>query len=175
MKKAGFSKQYLLQALVLVGFVLFPILGDLYFTEQLTVYFTLGIFAMSLGLIWGHAGIISFGHAVFFGLGGYFMTLVTKQMIPYMTAFHSTYVGLIFAISMPAALAAIIGYFLFPTKMVGPFFAIIMLAISIIFERIAVDWYYVGGFNGIFGIPPSDSVFLGCSPIQLPIKLYSTM
>jgi urea ABC transporter permease protein UrtC len=112
------------------------------------------MFAMSLDIIWGYVGIFSFGHAVFFGLGGYFMTLITKQMIPFMMTFHSTYSGLIFAIGMPALFAMLLGYFLFYSRIAGPYFAILMLAIAVIFERIAVDWYFVGGFNGIFDIPP---------------------
>jgi urea ABC transporter permease protein UrtC len=148
------NRRKLFQAIFLVGFLLYPIFGDEYSTEQMSQYFIYGIFAMSLDLIWGYVGIFSFGHAVFFGLGGYFMTLVTKQMIPYMTFFHSTYAGLIFGIGMPALLAVLLGYFLFYSRIAGPYFAIIMLAIAVIFERIATDWYYVGGFNGIFDIPP---------------------
>ena len=148
------NRKRLFQAIFLLGFLLFPIFGDEYSLEQLSQYFIYGIFAMSLDLIWGYVGIISFGHALFFGLGGYFMTLVTKQMIPYLTFFHSTYAGLIFGIGLPALLAVLLGYFLFYSRIAGPYFAIIMLAIAVIFERIATDWYYVGGFNGIFDIPP---------------------
>ena len=148
------NRRKLFQAIFLLGFLLYPIFGDEYSIEQVSQYFIYGTFAMSLDLIWGYVGIISFGHAVFFGLGGYFMTLVTKQMIPYISAFHSTYAGLIFGIGMPAIFAVLVGYFLFYSRIAGPYFAIIMLAIAVIFERIAVDWYYVGGFNGIFDIPP---------------------
>ena len=136
------------------GFLGFPAFGDEYSIGQFTQYFIYGIFAMSLDIIWGYVGIFSFGHAVFFGLGGYIMTLVTKQMIPFMTALHSTYFGLMLGVAIPALLAMFLGYFLFYSGIAGPYFAILMLAISVIFERIAVNWYYVGGFNGIFSIPP---------------------
>jgi urea ABC transporter permease protein UrtC len=155
------NRRRLFQAIFLLGFLLYPIFGDEYSVEQLSQYFIYGIFAMSLDLIWGYVGIISFGHALFFGLGGYFMTLITKQMIPYLTFFHSTYAGLIFGIGMPALLAVLLGYFLFYSRIAGPYFAIIMLAIAVIFERIATDWYYVGGFNGIFDIPPLTLSFPG--------------
>ena len=71
------NRRRLFQAIFLIGFLLYPIFGDEYSVEQLSQYFIYGIFAMSLDLIWGYVGIISFGHALFFGLGGYFMTLVT--------------------------------------------------------------------------------------------------
>lgn len=171
------SRKELFQAIFLVGFLLYPIFGDEYSTEQLSQYFIYGIFAMSLDLIWGYVGIISFGHAVFFGLGGYFMTLITKQMIPFVTFFHSTYAGLIVGIAMPALLAVLLGYFLFYSRIAGPYFAIIMLAIAVIFERIATDWYYVGGFNGIFDIPPLTLSVPGLFAYEIihPILLYYTI
>jgi urea transport system permease protein len=148
------DRRRLFQAIFLLAFLVFPLFGDEYIIGQLPQFLIYGIFAMSLDLIWGYVGIISFGHAVFFGLGGYLMALVTKQMIPFITAIHSTYAGFIFAIGVPALFAVFLGYFLFYSRIAGPYFAIVMLSIAVIFERIAVDWYYVGGFNGIFSIPP---------------------
>ncbi|MCK4783090.1 MAG: branched-chain amino acid ABC transporter permease [Desulfobacteraceae bacterium] len=177
-KAKGFSqlrkRRVMSQVIFLLGFIIYPIFGQEYAIEQVTQYFIYGIFAMSLDIIWGYVGIFSFGHAVFFGLGGYFMTLVTKQMIPYITVFHSTYAGLIFGIGMPALFAVLLGYFLFYSRIAGPYFAILMLAIAVIFERIAVDWYYVGGFNGIFNIPPITLSIPGVFAYEIthPIMLY---
>ena len=177
-KAKGFSqlrkRRVMSQVIFLLGFLIYPIFGQEYAIEQVTQYFIYGIFAMSLDIIWGYVGIFSFGHAVFFGLGGYFMTLVTKQMIPYITVFHSTYAGLIFGIGMPALFAVLLGYFLFYSRIAGPYFAILMLAIAVIFERIAVDWYYVGGFNGIFNIPPITLSIPGVFAYEIthPIMLY---
>ena len=177
-KAKGFSqlrkRRVISQVIFLLGFLIYPIFGQEYAIEQVTQYFIYGIFAMSLDIIWGYVGIFSFGHAVFFGLGGYFMTLVTKQMIPYITVFHSTYAGLIFGIGMPALFAVLLGYFLFYSRIAGPYFAILMLAICVIFERIAVDWYYVGGFNGIYDIPPLTLSIPGIFAFEIiqPILLY---
>ena len=177
-KAKGFSqlrkRRVIYQVIFLLGFLIYPIFGQEYAIEQVTQYFIYGIFAMSLDIIWGYVGIFSFGHAVFFGLGGYFMTLVTKQMIPYITVFHSTYAGLIFGIGMPALFAVLLGYFLFYSRIAGPYFAILMLAICVIFERIAVDWYYVGGFNGIYDIPPLTLSIPGIFAFEIiqPILLY---
>ena len=177
-KAKGFSqlrkRRVISQVIFLLGFLIYPIFGQEYAIEQVTQYFIYGIFAMSLDIIWGYVGIFSFGHAVFFGLGGYFMTLVTKQMIPYITVFHSTYAGLIFGIGMPALFAVLLGYFLFYSRIAGPYSAILMLAICVIFERIAVDWYYVGGFNGIYDIPPLTLSIPGIFAFEIiqPILLY---
>jgi urea transport system permease protein len=45
-------------------------------------YLTYGMFALSLALIWGGAGILSFGQAIFFGIGAYSMALVTLGKLP---------------------------------------------------------------------------------------------
>ena len=39
-----------------------------------------GLFAMSLSLVWGRAGLLTFGHAVFFGIGGYGMAFLTMGL-----------------------------------------------------------------------------------------------
>lgn len=168
------NRRVISQTVFLIAFLIYPLFGDEYAVDQFTQYFIYGIFAMSLDIIWGYVGIFSFGHAVFFGLGGYFMTLVTKQMIPLIIAFHSTYAGLILGIGMPALFAVLLGYFLFYSRIAGPYFAILMCAIAVIFERIAVDWYYVGGFNGIINIPPLTLSITGLFNYEIiqPTLLY---
>jgi len=53
-----------------------------------------------------------------------------------------------------ALFAVVVGYFLFYGRLSGPYLGIVTLAIAVIVERIAVDWYYIGGYNGLFSIPP---------------------
>ena len=63
---------------------------------QLAQYMAYGIFAMGLAFIWGQAGILSFGQAIFFGIGGYCMGLVTLGQLPLVG--DSTFVGLLLAL-----------------------------------------------------------------------------
>jgi urea transport system permease protein len=110
---------------------------------------------MSLSLVWGYAGILCFGHAVFFGLGAYTMALTTKSMIPGISGFMTASVMAIsLSILVAAIFAAILGYFLFYGRLSGPYLGIVTLAIAVIAERIAVKWYYIGGFNGLINVPP---------------------
>ena len=67
--------------------------------------------AMSLALIWGRAGLLCFGQAMFFGIGAYAMAISTKGMAG--EALASTYVGLLLAIGAAGLFAAVLGYFLF--------------------------------------------------------------
>ena len=110
---------------------------------------------MSLSLVWGYAGILCFGHAAFFGLGAYIMAVVTKGMAPCITGILTTsLVGLVLSVLGVFIFAVVLGYFLFYGRLSGPYLGVVTLSIAIVMERIAVKWYYIGGFNGLINIPP---------------------
>ena len=58
-------------ALALAGLVLFPLAGGDFYTQMVTRMMILAIFAMSLDLLQGVTGLVSLGHAAYFGLAGY--------------------------------------------------------------------------------------------------------
>jgi len=157
-------------AVLFAALALTPLSGDLYLLTQLTQLLVYGIFAMSLSLIWGHVGILCFGQAIFFGLGGYIMALVTKGMVPGMTGWlASSCSGLILAIFVTVFFALALGYFLFYGRLSGPYLGIVTLAISVLMERIAVNWYYIGGYNGLTSVPALN--FFGFELLD-PNELY---
>ena len=135
--------------------IILPLIGDDYLIVQLTQYLVYGIFAIGLSLVWGYGGILCFGHAVFFGLGAYVMALTAKGMIPGISGILTTsLVGIIMAVVVVALFAVVLGYFLFYGRLSGPYLGIVTLAIAVIAERIAVKWYYIGGYNGLVNVPP---------------------
>lgn len=122
---------------------------------SLSIYFSYALFAASLAFIWGHVGLLSLGHAVFFGAGAYAMSVVTLGKLPGLAWLISTWLGLAAALLVPALLAWAIGLFLFSSRnLQGPFFGIITLAIGVIAERLAINWDYLGGLNGLMSVPP---------------------
>jgi urea transport system permease protein len=130
-----------------------PLLGGAYAVAQLTTYVIYGILAMSLALIWGRAGLLCFGQAMFFGIGAYAMAISTKGMAG--NALASTYLGLLLAIGAAGLFAAALGYFLFWGRgLSGPYLAIVTLAIALILERLLNNWYALGGYNGLLDVPP---------------------
>jgi branched-chain amino acid transport system permease protein/urea transport system permease protein len=135
---------HLIRLIVLLVFALIPLTGNDYLTVQLTQYMVYGIFAMSLSLLWGYAGILCFGHAIFFGIGAYVMALITKGMMPGFTGFFaSTWIGLLLAVLSVALFAFVLGYFLFYGRLSGPYLGIVTLAISVILElkrRVQNGW-----------------------------------
>ncbi len=140
------------------------VLGDWPIT-QLTQLVSYGIFAMSLAFIWGQAGLLCFGQAVFFGTGGYAMAAVTKGMIPALSS--GTVTGLALAAALPAAIALVAGRLMFAGKgLSGAYFAIVTLAAAAIVERAASHWAFIGGFNGLLDVPPL-TLRLGGRSIEL--------
>ena len=125
----------------------FPFLGANEFTVTLlTEGLIFGIWAMSLDLLAGFTGLMSFGHASGLGLGaytaGYFAQHVTSE----------------FLIALPAAeivvavLAVLLG--LVVGRISGVAFAIVTLAISQVLLQIGIAWLPVtGGMDGLIGVP----------------------
>jgi branched-chain amino acid transport system permease protein len=115
-------------------------------TTQMLVY---ALFAMSLNLILGFGGMVSFGHAAFFGVGAYTVALLMKK------AGMPLYVALAVAPITGAIAAAIIGWFC--VRLIGLYFAILTLAFSQLLFMVAFQWRdLTGGDDGIHGIPRPD-------------------
>jgi branched-chain amino acid transport system permease protein len=112
----------------------------------------MALFATSLNLILGFGGMVSFGHAAFFGVGAYTVALLMKK------AGVSLGLALMAAPFMAAIAAAIIGWFC--VRLIGLYFAILTLAFGQLLYMIAFQWYtFTGGDDGIHGIPKPE--FLG--------------
>jgi urea transport system permease protein len=111
-------------------------------------YMLFGMLALSLALLWGQVGIVSFGQAAFFALGAYAMGLAMHQTA---LPVNGAYLGLLTSLALGGALAGIIGYFLFSAGVRGAYFVIVTLALSIIVEQLAVSQSQItGGWNGMF-------------------------
>lgn len=109
------------------------------------------IFALGVDLLWGYGGILSFGQAFFFGLGGYAYALTMLHV----EHAAGVYPAFALALLLPTVVALGLGYYLFRGKVGGPFFAIITLALSLVATQTAISWYsFTQGYNGITGILP---------------------
>ncbi|MFO1349699.1 MAG: branched-chain amino acid ABC transporter permease [Gammaproteobacteria bacterium] len=110
-------------------------------------YLLFGVMAMSLGLLWGFVGILSFGQAAFFAIGAYTMGLAMQHEL----AINAGYVALILSLGIGALLAAVSGYFLFSAGVRATYFVLVTLALSILCEQITVSYSDItGGWNGLF-------------------------
>lgn len=130
--------------------LLVPFSGDFAFF-LFTQALIFGIFALSADLIWGITGVMTFGHAVFFGLGAYLMTGVLRLAS---IGGGEVYLGLLTATLIPALIGLVIAGVLFYQEVDDMHFTIITLAVAIIAEQTAVSWRSLtGGYDGIIGIP----------------------
>ena len=106
------------------------------------------LFATSLHFIMGPAGMHSFGHAAYFGLGAYAAALLMRSLSLPME------VALIGAPLVAALGAVIVGWF--SVRLSGVYLAMLTLAFSQIFWAIVYQWDdFTGGSNGVTGVWPS--------------------
>jgi branched-chain amino acid transport system permease protein len=100
--------------------------------------------AMSLNFLLGFTGVLSFGHAAYFGLGVYGAGLTIKYLVP------STLVGMAVGVSAGAGAAAVIGMLI--VRLRGIYFAMVTIAFGQVFYFIAFRWNSVtGGDDGLSG------------------------
>lgn len=132
---------------VFLLFALLPLITSGYPIYILPQYMMFGMLAMSLGLIWGFAGILSFGQAAFFALGAYAMGLAMQRGL----IVNPAYAGLLLAMIVGGAVALFTGYFLFSAGVRATHFVLVTLALSIIVEQLTVGQSQItGGWNGMF-------------------------
>ncbi len=124
-----------------------PLVVSGYVVYILPQYMLYGMLAMSLALLWGNVGILSFGQAAFFALGGYALGIAAKQPL----AVNPAYVGLFVGAASAALAAGVVGWFLFSAGVRDSYFVLVTLALSIIAEQVAVSQsQWTGGWNGLF-------------------------
>lgn len=128
---------------------------DLFAVISLTTAVSLAILALSLGLIWGYGGILCFGQTAFFGVGGYAYAIAALN-------FGGSTGAILLAVLVAAAVAAILGYFMFYGHLSDVYLAVITLTLTLILysviRRTSGPEYKIGiaklgGFNGI-NVPP---------------------
>ena len=104
----------------------------------------MGLAAMSLNFLLGFTGVLSFGHAAYFGLGAYGVGMTIKYLIP------STPLGILVGVVAGTLAACIIGALI--VKLRGVYFAMVTIAFGQVFYFIAFRWNSVtGGDDGLSG------------------------
>lgn len=139
----------LLIILVVAGAAaLLPSILSAYQLGLATRFLVFSILAISLDLLWGYGGVVSFGHAMFFGLGAYAVAIT----LTHVGGVAGTLLGLALGMAVPALLALALGLFLFYSRVSGVYFGIVTLALTVVFETIAiVSRDFTGGLDGLYG------------------------
>ncbi|HEY5309628.1 MAG TPA: branched-chain amino acid ABC transporter permease [Casimicrobiaceae bacterium] len=114
------------------------------YTELASRVLVLGLAAMALNFLLGFTGVLSFGHAAYFGLGAYGVGMVLKYLVP------STPLAIVAGVAVGTLAAMIIGALI--VKLRGVYFAMVTIAFGQVFFFIAFRWNSVtGGDDGLTG------------------------
>jgi branched-chain amino acid transport system permease protein len=142
---------------VLIGaLALVPLAGN-YVTGLAAEVLVFAIFAMSLDLLIGYTGLLSFGHAAFFGVSAYTVVILGVHLG------ISGWIGFAAGIVVSALLAALIGFF--SIRVSGIPFLMLTMAFAQLLMSISIKWRSVtGGTDGLsgfrrptlFGLPLDD-------------------
>jgi len=140
-------------ALAVVGLAVFPFFATEFYAQMVARMMILAIFAMSLDLLQGVTGLVSLGHAAFFGLAGYALAFLTPE---------AEAVSLWW--TLPAAMAAsglaalVIGFFVVRTQ--GIYFIMVTMAFAQMVFYLFFDNKVLGGSDGLYiNVKPAAGLF----------------
>ncbi len=129
----------------LAALILLPFVINTYIILLTTEVMIMGIFALSFNLLFGYTGLLSFGHAAFFGMGGYVTAYLLSHACPSLTLAFLT------GVAGASLTAIVVGYL--SVKLDEIYFAILTLGFGMMFFSLAHQWRSVtGGSDGLTGL-----------------------
>src|SRR5262245_53047332 len=140
-----------LEVVLLVAGLVLPLALDTFWIVLATRIVLICLPALSFDLLWGYAGIMSFGQALFYGTAAYSGALIARDLgitSIFLVVPACTLVGLLVALVM--AWFLLLGRT--PPSVI--FVGLGTLTGAYAADRLARGWYYLGGQNGIPSIPP---------------------
>ncbi len=135
--------------LILIVALGVPLVGSRFYTFVANDVAIMALFAMSLNLLLGYTGLVSFGHAAYFGVGAYATGIVMKKLA---LGFPLALVG---AAVIAGLVALVFGFFC--VRLTKIYFAMLTLAFAQIVWAICFKWNDVtGGEQGMPDVPYPD-------------------
>ena len=162
-----FDTSMAFKLLALVGLACVPLAGADFYTELIAKTLVMAIFAMSLDLLVGFTGLVSFGHAAYFGVAAYAVALLSPK---YEAA--SLWYVLPASVGLAALAALVVGIFVLRTK--GIYFIMVTLAFAQMFFYVFHDTPLGGGSDGLYLNVKPTAELGGFLPFDLdqPTHLY---
>jgi branched-chain amino acid transport system permease protein len=146
-----------------------PSYVDVSLQLDLAIIFVFALLALSMGFLWGYAGILSFGQTIFFGLGGYSYAILALNT-------GTTTWPFVAAVLLPVLFSALLGYFMIYGRISDIYLSVVTLVVTLIFEKsirsTSGPEYVIGqvrlnGQNGIPGIPGLSLPGSGGAPLSI--------
>ena len=141
---------------VLVLAAIGPSVFEMFGLVQISSFAAMALAVLGLAFVWGFLGVLSLGHAAFFGLGAYAYAIAVINLG------ESSY-AVAAAVAVPALFSVVLGYFLFFGRVSDVYLGVITLCVTLVlynFTSATADPSYhigaapLGGFNGITAVPP---------------------
>ncbi len=137
------------------------------YTQLGSTVLIMALAATALNFLLGYTGVLSFGHAAYFGLGAYGAGLIIKDVVP------NTLVGMAVGVAAAVAAAAVVGRLIVHLR--GIYFAMVTIAFGQVFYFIAYRWNSVtGGDDGLsnWGRQPINFGVVKLDIAKDPIAFY---
>ncbi|MGB3571467.1 MAG: urea ABC transporter permease subunit UrtC [Phormidesmis sp.] len=192
-KQSTFPKKLAaISGIALLIFIILPFVVGSFQLSLLSKLLLFGTLAVTLDLVWGFTGILSFAHGIFFTLGGYasayylklnlsaanntyggelpdFMVWNGLEVLPWFIAPLKYFpVAFLAVIGVPALFAYITGSFIFRSKVSGVYITIITLALSSALTTFFISQQaYTGGTNGITDVSKLSVFGINIPPIGI--------
>ena len=129
-------------------------------TRTMVAVLYFGLFAMSFDFISGYTGYLSFGHSMFYGIGGYLVVLSMNGKVPFLGGIDSLLVLVLVGGSLAIVAALIVGAVSF--RLSGVYFAMVTLGFAEVAHVFIRNWDYVSS-------NPRDGASLGNNPVSVGI------
>jgi len=155
------SRSLAIVAIVIVAaLVLLPFVAEKFTVQFATRILIMAIFAMSLNLLVGHAGLVSLGHAAYFGIAGYILALSSQQSqaANFWTSLPLVMIG-------AGMLALVIGALVLRTG--GIYFIMATLAFAQMLYFLLHDTGVAGGSDGMYIYARPHASLFGWHPFDL--------
>jgi branched-chain amino acid transport system permease protein len=154
------KQKIIIVLLIILVSIFFPYLAP--YTALASEILVFALFAMAYDLVLGYTGMLSFGHAAFFGIGAYTTGIMLIRVYP------SVLLGLLGGVVLSSAGALIVGFL--SIRRSGIYFTMVTLAFAQMFYFMAFKWTgLTGGDDGLQGVPRPS---LGPLDLTSEITLY---
>lgn len=162
------TKNWIFWIILLAALGLYPQIFGIYYTNVFIIFAIFALYAVSFNLLLGYTGLLSFGHAMFFGVGAYGTALALEHVegIPLIA---SVLIGALAAIVLALILCPIV------VRVSGTAFAMLHLAFGQLMYVLALKLRGItGGEDGIGGFPIPELNIFGIVSIDMadPLNFY---
>ena len=173
--------------IILIFAIILPLAIPAFRLKLLGRFIALAITALGIDLIWGYTGLLSLGHGIFFGLGGYIFAMYLNLQIPdgQLPSFFTLYgvrelpliwqpftsfpITIISLVVIPGIVAGLLGYLVFRNRIKGVYFSILTQAALIVFFNFFNGQQQL--INGSNGLKTDTETIFGAVVSSNPVQI----